>query len=137
MIIALVGFVLIGPERSQEVALRAGRFIRTLMRSAWWHDFNQVASAIRDLPNTLVRMAELEEAQAELKRTMSEIEEDVNVDSPPNTIGRSDAITDPWGIRNASAQTVITPRTPAVAPSPEVDTPTPEPPPETDDAANL
>lgn len=140
IIIALAGFVLIGPERSQEVALRMGRMLRTLMRSAWWQDFNQVAQAIRDLPNTLVRMAELEEAQAELRRTMSEIEDDITtVEANPNTIGRPDAITDPWGILNASSQTQITPRTsPSSDPSESepltTDSP---PPPETNDAANL
>jgi Sec-independent protein translocase protein TatA len=139
IIIALVGFVLIGPERSQEVALRAGRFLRTLMRSSWWQDFNQVATAIRDLPNTLVRMAELEEAQADLRRTMTEIEDDITIDPPPNMIGRPDAITDPWGIRNASAQTQFTPRTPPPSEAAESDSPPADPPtpPETDHAANL
>jgi Sec-independent protein translocase protein TatA len=114
IILALVGFVLIGPERSQDVALRAGRFIRTVMRSSWWSDFNQVADAIRDLPNTLVRMAEQEEELQSLKREIQEIGTEVNSEISKATAGperepRSGETTDPWGIRNASAQTTIRP----------------------------
>jgi Sec-independent protein translocase protein TatA len=116
IIIALVGFVLIGPERSQDMALRAGRFLRTVMRSGWWRDFNQVADAIRDLPNTLVRMAEQEEELQSLKREIQEISGDVNSELN-QTIGQAnqaaaEQITDPWGIRNASAQTTIRPPQP-------------------------
>lgn len=105
IILALLGFVVIGPERSQDLALRTGRFLRTVMRSAWWREFNQMAGALRDLPNTLVRMAELEEAQAELKRSMHEIEQEVNIDMGRGS--QSGAVTDPWGIQNATAETRI------------------------------
>jgi Sec-independent protein translocase protein TatA len=114
IILALLGFVVVGPERSQDVALRAGRFLRNIMRSSWWHEFNQVADALRNLPNTLVRMAELEETQAALRRSMEEIEEEINLDMAPTISPRigplgADVITDPWGIRNAAAGTQITP----------------------------
>jgi len=125
IILALLGFVVIGPERSQDLALRTGRFLRTVMRSAWWREFNQMAGALRDLPNTLVRMAELEEAQAELKRSMQEIEQEVNVD-----FGRGNqqgAITDPWGIQNATAETRII-KPPVANQASEPEKPSPKPP---------
>jgi Sec-independent protein translocase protein TatA len=114
IILALLGFVVIGPERSQDVALRAGRFLRSIMRSSWWREFNQVADAIRNLPNTLVRMAEIEETQAALRRSMQEIEEEISIEvtptiSPRKGPGDSEVITDPWGIRNAAAGTRFTP----------------------------
>jgi hypothetical protein len=82
------------------------------MTSAWWREFNQVAQALRDLPTTLVRMAEIEDAQAELRRTVSEIEQEARLDlRPTGPAGRptlpTDAVTDPWGIRNAAAGTRI------------------------------
>ncbi|NDJ51677.1 MAG: hypothetical protein GYB68_01175 [Chloroflexi bacterium] len=76
IILALVSFVLIGPERSRDVALKVGRFMRTVIRSDLWGDFTQVAQSVRDLPTTLVRMAELEETQAELQQTLSELDEE-------------------------------------------------------------
>jgi Sec-independent protein translocase protein TatA len=114
IILALLGFVVVGPERSQDVALRAGRFLRTVMRSNWWREFNQVADALRNLPSTLVRMAEIEETQAALRRSMQEIEEEINIELTPTISPRiappgTDVITDPWGIRNAAAETRFSP----------------------------
>lgn len=128
LILALLGFVVIGPERAQDVALRAGRFLRTVMRSGWWRDFNQVAQAMRDLPNTLVRMAELEEAQADIRRSMQEIEQEVSAEMNQigqmgdiGSIGQSQPpIVDPWGIRNATAQTQMPkPAPPPTSPTEE------------------
>jgi sec-independent protein translocase protein TatB len=122
IILALLGFVVIGPERSREVALNAGRFLRKVMTSPWWKDFSSITKSLRDLPNTLVRMAEIEEAQADLERTMRDIEDltrtdlSLSKDKPPAAKGE-EPITDPWGIRNAAAGTVIKP-SPA-APEPE------------------
>ena len=129
VILALLGFVVIGPERSREVALSAGRFLRKVMTSSWWNDFSSITRSLRDLPNTLVRMAEIEEAQADLRRTMQDIEDltktdfSMSEDKPP-TAQDEDIITDPWGIRDAAAGTTVTPR--STAPDPE-----PEEPPET------
>lgn len=120
IVLALIGFVVIGPERSREVALTAGRWLRNLTTSAWWKDFNQVSRALRDLPNTLVRMAEIEEAQAELVGIQADLRRELDTISTGvgNLEGESltpptiqDVITDPWGIRNAAAETMITPRT--------------------------
>ncbi|MBN1430416.1 MAG: hypothetical protein JXB07_18750 [Anaerolineae bacterium] len=74
LVIALISFVLIGPERSKDLALKAGRFLRQATTSEWWHEFNQVSKAIKDLPTTLIRMSEIEEAQAEIRRAMTDIE---------------------------------------------------------------
>jgi Sec-independent protein translocase protein TatA len=74
VILALLGFVVIGPEHSREVALKLGRFIRKLTTSGSWGEFNQIIAAMRDLPGALVRMAELEETQAELQRTVTEFD---------------------------------------------------------------
>jgi Sec-independent protein translocase protein TatA len=114
VVLALLGFVVIGPERSREVALSAGRFLRKVMTSSWWKDFSSITRSLRDLPNTLVRMAEIEEAQADLERTMRDIEDLTRTDfslsrNKPPAAKDEEPITDPWGIRNAAAGTVIKP----------------------------
>jgi Sec-independent protein translocase protein TatA len=135
VILALLGFVVIGPERSREVALSAGRFLRKVMTSSWWDDFSSITKSLRDLPNTLVRMAEIEEAQADLQRTMQDIEDLTKTEitlgqgKPSPTRQRDEGITDPWGIRNAAAGTTITP--PTAAPDPEPEPVESEEPPET------
>lgn len=111
LILALLAFVLIGPERTREVAVTAGRWLGRAMKSPWWKEFTQVTTALRDLPTTLVRMAELEEAQAELRRTLREIERESRVDIDEEiSAGRSAprpgvASADPWGIASLAPQT--------------------------------
>ncbi len=111
LILALLAFVLIGPERTREVAVTVGRWLGRAMKSPWWKEFMQVTTALRDLPTTLVRMAELEEAQAELRRTLREIEREGRIDLDEEiSTGRAaphSAVTsaDPWGIASLAPQT--------------------------------
>jgi Sec-independent protein translocase protein TatA len=129
VILALLGFIVIGPERSREVALSAGRFLRKLMTSSWWNDLTSITQSLRDLPNTLVRMAEIEETQADLQRTMQDIEHLTRTDfsagrNRPSPPGQEDGIiTDPWGIRNAASGTTMPPSSTAPNPEPESEEP--------------
>jgi Sec-independent protein translocase protein TatA len=135
IILALLGFVVIGPERSRETALQAGRWLRTLMKSPWWREFNQITDSIRNLPTTLVRMAELEETQQELQRTLSDIERETKVDinqRPAPTSAAPPAEEppdDPWGIQT-SQPTGPTQSEPP--PAPEADDAPPAGPPDAD-----
>ena len=103
IVLALVAFVVVGPERSRELALQAGRLLRRVMKSGWWKEFNQVAGAIRDLPTTLVRMAELED---ELKTVRSDLERATHFDVPQPGVPPGvqpeqpiiDIAKDPWGV---------------------------------------
>jgi len=115
VILALLLFVVFGPQRTREVALAAGRFLRRLMQSEWWTDFMRMVDEIRDLPATLVRMAELEETQAELEKTVSELKGGLDLDP------ERDVTTDPWGIENAVAQTTRPTPPPPDAPPDEAD----------------
>ncbi len=127
IILALLGFVVIGPERSRETALQAGRWLRTLMKSPWWREFNQITDSIRNLPTTLVRMAELEETQQELQRTLSDIERDAKVDinqrpAPTSTASPAEeASEDPWGIQTSQPTGPTQPGTRSAPPAPEAD----------------
>ena len=120
--LALVAFVVIGPERSREMAVKLGRFIRTVMKSPWWKEFNQMAAAIRDLPTTLVRMSELED---ELRTVRTDLERATQVDfnrtpGSPGTapdIPSIDPTRDPWGVL-----TQAPPVPPNAAPPSQADT---------------
>jgi Sec-independent protein translocase protein TatA len=138
IILALLGFVVIGPERSRETALQAGRWLRTLMKSPWWREFNQITDSIRNLPTTLVRMAELEETQQELQRTLSDIERDAKVDinqRPAPTSAASPAeetSEDPWGIQTPQSTSPKEPGPRSSPPAPETDDAPPAGPPGAD-----
>lgn len=100
VILALLMFIVFGPERAQQVALSAGRFLRKLTQSEWWGDFARLSREFRDLPNTLVRLAELEETQSELEKSLAGLQEEIDLNF------ERDVTTDPWGIENAVADTV-------------------------------
>lgn len=129
--------------------------MRTVVRSQWWTEFNDITQAIRDLPTTLVRLAEIEEAQADLQEVMNDIDDvgkelrresriNINMNdlmnpkttsaasgsSPANT---SEAITDPWGIANASAGTVFLDRQESDSQDAEKPPPIAEEPPQQDE----
>jgi Sec-independent protein translocase protein TatA len=97
LVLAVVGFVVIGPQRSRELALTLGRWLRKLMMSAWWREFNDVAGALRDLPNTLVRMADLED---EVRRVQDDLNKATNPDllmNPPKAASMPPS-ENPWGV---------------------------------------
>jgi Sec-independent protein translocase protein TatA len=128
VILALLGFVVIGPEHSREVALKLGRFIRKLTTSGSWGEFNQIIAAMRDLPGALVRMAELEETQAELQRTVSEIDRASSqlrfgTDGPQTPTAEAAPPANPWGIERPATDT-------APAPAAEEEPQEPLPPPD-------
>ena len=73
--------VLIGPERTKEAAQKAGKALGKILRSQWWADLQMIQKNIRDLPNTLVRMAEIEEIQNDLKQSLDSIQNNINTEA--------------------------------------------------------
>jgi Sec-independent protein translocase protein TatA len=116
IILALLGFILIGPERTREVALQAGRLLRKVTKSDLWTETQDFYQFVRDLPNRLMAMAEeLEDVQSEVAETKRQIDkqlrfEDASPRTKPDTSRQEETIEDPWEIRNAVAQTTITPK---------------------------
>lgn len=145
VIITLVGFVLIGPERARELALQLGKVLRKVMKSPWWREFNQVTDSIRNLPTTLVRMAELEETQEDLKRELRDIEQqardiekEARIDipktgTPDSWATRANAKPvnqNPWNISTESPQADTPAKTEQAStppPAPDESQPTPPP----------
>lgn len=120
IILVLISFVFIGPERSRELAITLGRWLRRVITSAWWREFNQLANSLRDLPNTLVRMSELEDSLRQMKTDLdqaTQIDLDLTMPGmpqPPNT----GTITDPYDSRNVTANTIKAPEEPVDASTP-------------------
>lgn len=105
IVVALLGYIIFGPERAKDAALNAGRLMRKVTRSPWFADFSRMAKELRDLPNTLIRMAELEDTQAELKRNLEGLRFDVDLGLDADD--EPDITSDPWGIQNAVSRTVL------------------------------
>ncbi len=80
VLLVLVIFVVLGPERSRQAALELGRFLGKLLRSNWWREISEITQSLRDLPATLIRMAELEDMQSELRETLSDIQKSATLD---------------------------------------------------------
>jgi Sec-independent protein translocase protein TatA len=121
LILALLAFVIVGPERTRQVAVGAGRLLGKMMRSEWWAEFNQMAHALRNLPATLVHLAELEETQAQLQRSLEDIRDQIDLGAAPDKPkpARREAVDDPQGIANATAQTWIRDRDGPIPPPDE------------------
>ncbi len=86
VLLVLLVFVVVGPERSRETALEIGRFLGKLLRSKWWKEISEITEALRDLPTTLIRMAELEDMQSELRETLSDIQKGTKLDQEDKQI---------------------------------------------------
>jgi Sec-independent protein translocase protein TatA len=129
VILALLGFILIGPERTREVALQAGRLLRKVTKSDLWTETQEFYQFVRDLPNRLMSMAEeLEDVQSEVAETRRQINKQLRFDDASPSAKSTDShpqetIEDPWGIRNAVAQTTITPQTSSPTPTEDNDEP--------------
>eukprot|EP01156_Anaeramoeba_ignava_P007549 Anaeramoba_ignava/a352613_3.p1 GENE.a352613_3~~a352613_3.p1 ORF type:complete len:129 (-),score=28.49 a352613_3:16-402(-) len=81
IVIFILVIVLIGPERSKETAQKLGKALGKILRSQWWSDFQLIQKNIRDLPNTLIRMAEIEELQNDLKQSLDSIQNNINAET--------------------------------------------------------
>jgi sec-independent protein translocase protein TatB len=80
VLLALVILVVLGPERSRQAALELGRFLGKLLRSKWWKEISEITQSLRDLPATLIKMAELEDMQSEIRETLSDIQKSARLD---------------------------------------------------------
>jgi Sec-independent protein translocase protein TatA len=86
VLLVLLILIVVGPERSREAALEIGRFLGKLLRSKWWKEISEIAQALRDLPGTLIRMAELEDMQSELRETLTDIQKNAKLDQEDRQI---------------------------------------------------
>jgi len=59
--VLIIGILVLGPEGMIEAGRKLGKFIRSIVRSSWWHNIRRGVSELQHLPQKLIREAELEE----------------------------------------------------------------------------
>lgn len=73
LLILLLVVVILGPERAREAGTMVGRFLKRLISSQFWRDLAQAARFMQQLPQNLLRMAELEETGTQLRREVEDL----------------------------------------------------------------
>ena len=72
--IILIAIIVLGPKDMQKAGKTVGRWLNQFMRSDGWRAFQRASREIRNLPNTWMREANLEE----LKQMDSEIRNSID-----------------------------------------------------------
>ena len=81
VLILLVVFLVLGPDDLVSTARKMGKFINTVRKSDFWRGVTQVSKEVRDLPNTLMREADLEDAKNELEELKGITKESIAIDT--------------------------------------------------------
>jgi sec-independent protein translocase protein TatB len=71
--ILLLALILLGPKEMEKTGRTVGRFLRDMTRSEGWRAFRDTSRELRNLPNRLMREANIED----LQKDMGEISKDV------------------------------------------------------------
>lgn len=61
--IVLIALIIIGPKDMEKTGRAIGRFLNSFVRSDGWQAFRQTSREVRNLPNRLMREANLEEIE--------------------------------------------------------------------------
>jgi Sec-independent protein translocase protein TatA len=67
LLLVILIFIILGPGRIVSSARRLGTWFRTLSQSPLWQDIVSTSNEIKDLPQKLIKEAELEEELKSLK----------------------------------------------------------------------
>jgi sec-independent protein translocase protein TatB len=76
--IVIIALIVLGPKDMQKAGKTIGRWLSQLVRSDGWKAFQKTSREIRNLPNNLMREANMEMAEAE-----REIRKATEVNLPP------------------------------------------------------
>ncbi len=71
--ILLIVFLILGPDDLAATGKKLGRFLSTVRKSDFWRGVTQVTKEMRDLPTTLMREAELEDAKREIEKDLRDV----------------------------------------------------------------
>jgi sec-independent protein translocase protein TatB len=77
--IILIALILLGPKDMQKVGRTIGRWLRNMTTSDGWRAFRDTSREIRNLPNRLMREANLEELEKDVGKIGKEIGEAADV----------------------------------------------------------
>ena len=73
--IVLIALILLGPKDMQKAGRTIGRWLRDTTRSDGWRAFRDTSREIRNLPNRLMREANLEDIEKDVGQIGKEIKE--------------------------------------------------------------
>jgi sec-independent protein translocase protein TatB len=76
--IFLIALILLGPKEMQKAGRSIGRWLRDFVSSDTWRAFRDTSREIRNLPNRLMREANIEELD-QVSKEMNEIKESVDL----------------------------------------------------------
>lgn len=71
--VLVIIFLVLGPDDLAATGKKIGRFLSTVRKSEFWRGVTQVSREMRDLPTTLMREAELEDAKKEIEREFKDV----------------------------------------------------------------
>ncbi len=73
--VLLIALIIFGPKDIARAGRTIGRFLRTVVKSDGWKAFQEASKGMRNLPNTLMREAGIEEEELKRMSGMSALEE--------------------------------------------------------------
>ena len=73
--IILIALIILGPKEMEKTGRTIGRFLRDMTRSEGWRVFRDTSREIRNLPNRLMREANIEDIQKNVGDIGKEIED--------------------------------------------------------------
>jgi sec-independent protein translocase protein TatB len=77
--IILIALILLGPKEMEKTGRTIGRFLRDMTQSESWRAFRDTSRELRNLPNRLMREANIEELEKDVGKIGKEIEESATV----------------------------------------------------------
>ena len=77
--IILIALILLGPKDMEKAGRTIGRFLRDITQSEGWRAFRDTSREIRNLPNRLMREANIEDIKKNVGKIGKDIEESADV----------------------------------------------------------
>ena len=77
--IILIALILLGPKEMEKTGRTIGRFLRDMTKSEGWRAFRDTSRELRNLPNRLMREANIEDIQKNVNKIGKEIEESTDI----------------------------------------------------------
>ena len=77
--IILIALILLGPKDMEKVGRTIGRFLRDMTQSDGWRAFRDTSREIRNIPNRLMREANIEDIQKTAEKVKKDVEESADV----------------------------------------------------------
>jgi sec-independent protein translocase protein TatB len=73
--IILIALILLGPKDMEKTGRAIGRFLRDMTQSEGWRAFRDTSREIRNIPNRLMREANLEDMKKDINKIGKDVEE--------------------------------------------------------------